>query len=124
VGGGGECRGVAGEAGQGGVRGEVEELAAGAFGFGQETRVGPDGGLDHFVAGQAGLDQEAPAGGARPDEAGGPHQQPEGLLAGPESGGEQFGVEVEEDDRRRRALWVWFDPVEDGLGSDEDGLGR
>src|SRR5688500_9448345 len=43
VGGGGERRGVARQAGQGGVRREVEELSARPFGLGQDAGVGPDG---------------------------------------------------------------------------------
>ena len=42
LGGRGEGRGVAGEAGEGGVRGEVEKLPAGAFGVGQHQCIGRD----------------------------------------------------------------------------------
>ena len=79
---------------------KVEELPAGA------VRRRPGG------RGRPGRRPRAPRGGAGgsgpgpgppaapgPDEAGGPDQQPQRLLAGPEAGGEELGVEVEEDHR-------------------------
>ena len=62
----------------------------------EPPRVGVQHGVQHLVAGQAGLDQDPPAVRSRPEQPGGAGQQCEGLLVGSEARRQQLVVEVEE----------------------------
>ena len=91
--------------GQHGHRREAQHLPPGPLRGHEATRVGVQHGVEHLVAGQAGLHQQPPAAGAAAGQPGGPGQQRQGLLGGPVAGRQQLLVEVEEGHHVGRGTW-------------------